>query len=121
MMLQNLVSPSQKTPARAALEECPIGVAIVDARTQQRLFVNQALADMFEAGSAAELLAGDIRKTWPDQAELERILEQFEDGRHLNNYEAERVTLSSRPIWLLMNTQCLSFYGKAARLVWHGL
>ncbi|MBT5191598.1 MAG: HAMP domain-containing histidine kinase, partial [Rhodospirillaceae bacterium] len=118
-MLQNVVSPIKKTPARAALEQCPIGVAILDTANQERLFANQALADIFEAGSVAGMLAGELRDTWVDQAEYARLIKQLNDGQHFANLETERLTLTGRPIWLLMNTQDLEFLGKAAKLVWH--
>ncbi|MFP6773780.1 MAG: HAMP domain-containing sensor histidine kinase [Alphaproteobacteria bacterium] len=114
-MLQNVIHSEQKSAARSALEDCPIGVAIVDARSQQRLFVNQALVEIMAAG----LLNGDLRETWAELSELDRISQLFNEGGHLNNLEAERITLSGQTIWLLMNTQDIVFMDRPARLVWH--
>ncbi|MFP6749693.1 MAG: PAS domain-containing sensor histidine kinase [Alphaproteobacteria bacterium] len=91
----------------------------MDLQTEQRLFANQALADILEAGSVAELLSSDIQKTWTHREDFERFSKHFHDGKHLTNIEIERLTLAGRPIWILMNTQDIEFQGKTTRLIWH--
>ena len=118
-MLQEAFISAQKSLARSALEDCPIGAAIVEPGSQRRLFVNQALVDIFEASSIGELLAGDLRATWVDLSDLEEISRRFSTGGHLKNREVERLTLTGRPLWLLLNTQDIQFKGRTARLVWH--
>ncbi len=102
-----------------ALEDCPIGIAIVDVQTGQRLFANRALVGILEAGSVAELLSSEIHETWASREDFKQFSRYFYDGEHLINIETERLTLTGRPIWVLMNTQDVEFQGRPTRLIWH--
>ena len=104
---------------RGVLEGCLIGVAILDARSKRRLFVNQAFVEMLEGVSAEDLLTRDISETWVDQDALARNLRHMDAGAHLVKTETERLTLTGKPIWLLMHTQEIQFEGRAALLNWH--
>ncbi len=118
-MQQQVASPTDIDETRRALNACPIGVAIIDSGTRRRRFVNAALVDIFDAESTAHLLESDVRETWVDEAEQDRIFRLFEEGQDIKNFEAERRTLKGRPIWLLLNSQEIWFQKAPARLVWH--
>jgi len=103
----------------SVLEASPIGIAILNRSTGQRLFVNTALVKIFGAASRSEMLKQDISKTWVDESDLVRAMSAFRDNENLANFEAERLRLDGSRWWVLMNTQPVVFEGVDAGIVWH--
>lgn len=101
------------------LENSPIGVAILDIRTGQRLFVNSMLVKMFGAESADVLIDRDIRETWVVEEELRYAFSVFQNREQLVNFEAERKRLDGQKWWVLMNSQFIRFKGIDAGIIWH--
>ena len=101
------------------LESSPIGIAILDLATGQRLFVNSTLVDIFGAPSREELLIGDISDTWINPNDLKRGWDALANDQTLTNFEAERRRFDGTRWWVLMNSQQVIFQGKEAGIVWH--
>ncbi|MBT3701250.1 MAG: PAS domain S-box protein [Alphaproteobacteria bacterium] len=104
---------------RDLLEASPIGVAVLDPETGERLFVNSALARMFGAASLDDLIGHDIGNSWVDKHELEKAMAVFRNKEVLNNFEAERTRIDGSRWWVLMNTQPVIFEGQDAGIIWH--
>ena len=104
---------------RQALEDCPIGVAVVNIDNNKRVFVNQALVDMLEAGSAAELLAGDFRKTFVNQDDITNLMRRIASGERLLKIESHRLALRGNRIWISIDSQPIQFQGQSALVNWH--
>ncbi len=103
----------------AFLNDCPVGVAIVDVAKGKRLFVNRALVTMFAASSATDLLERDLPDTWVDPAGLDEIWSTMKEGRALVDCEAARKRFDGSVLWVLMHSQSVTFEGKKAAVVWH--
>ncbi len=101
------------------LENSPIGAAILDIRTGERLFVNNMLVKMFAAASVDDLINRDISETWVLEEELKYAFSIFQNHELLVNFEAERKRLDGSKWWVLMNSQPVHFKGKDAGIVWH--
>jgi PAS domain S-box-containing protein len=104
---------------RDLLEASPIGVAVLDPDTGERLFVNSALARMFGATRLNDLIGHDIGNSWVDKHELEKAMAVFRNKEILNNFEAERTRIDGSRWWVLMNTQPVVFEGRDAGIIWH--
>tara|TARA_R110000787_G_scaffold23762_3_gene67714 strand:- start:129584 stop:131068 length:1485 start_codon:yes stop_codon:yes gene_type:complete len=101
------------------LENCPIGIAILETGTGERLYVNSMLVKMLGAESAEELLDRDISETWVHEEDLEYAFSIFQKHEQLVNFESERKRLDGSKWWVLMNSQPIHFEGKVAGIVWH--
>lgn len=111
--------PSLDGHMKQLLENSPIGVAILEISTGERLFVNSMLVKMLGAGSADELAGRHISETWVLEEELGHAFSIFQKHEQLVNFEAERKRLDGSTWWVLMNTQPTHFEGKDAGIVWH--
>lgn len=101
------------------LSDSPIGAAILEISTAERLFVNNKLLEMFGAQSADDLIGRDISETWANLSELEYAFSIFSNHELLVNFEAERIRLDGSRWWVLMSSQPIQFMGKDAGIVWH--
>jgi PAS domain S-box-containing protein len=101
------------------LENSPIGVAILETGTGERLFANNMLAKMLGAESVDELIDRDISETWAHEEDLRFAFSTFQKHEQLVNFEAERKRLDGSKWWVLMNSQPTFFEGKDAGIVWH--
>ncbi|MEK9673212.1 MAG: hypothetical protein VW268_12035 [Rhodospirillaceae bacterium] len=78
---------------RDVLEGSPIGAAVSEVATGERLSVNSALVKMFKAATHDDLITGDIKDTWTDQNDLARAFGIFKSDERLVNFEARRKRL----------------------------
>jgi len=104
---------------REILSTSPIGIAVISNQTKERIFVNQAMVDLFGAKSEADLLNQDIAITWRDPSQLAHVREMMATDRRLVNYLAERVRLDGSTCWALLNSHNAIFAGEECRVVWH--
>lgn len=101
------------------LDDSPIGVAILNIGTGERLYVNNTLVNMLGAGSVSELIDRDISETWVLEKDFIYALSIIQKHEQLVNFEAERIRLDGSKWWVLMNTQSIHFEGIEAGIVWH--
>lgn len=101
------------------LEASPVGIAILDRATGQRLFVNSALVEIIGATTHEELISGDISDTWVNPEDLDRAWKALQHDDNVVNFEAERLRQDGSRWWVLMNSQQAVFKGRDAGIIWH--
>lgn len=101
------------------LENSPIGVAILETSTGERLFANRMLIKMLGANSVDELINGDISESWVRPEDFEYAFSTLQKHEQIVNFEAERKRLDGSKWWLLMNSQPTHFEDTEATIVWH--
>lgn len=110
---------------RELLENSPMGVAVVRHKTvagavvAERLFANEALANMFGFGSLEILIGNDISESWIDQNALQYANRTMLDGKHLIDFEARRRRVDGEEFWVSMNSRPIRFDGKPCTVIWH--
>ena len=110
---------SDDTNIRKLLDDSPIGVAVVDNETHERLFVNLALVRMFGAETPSELLEAPVIDSWVRPSQLRELQKALDAELPVINFEAERRRLNGETWWTLINSRPISFEGRPARMVWH--
>jgi len=104
---------------KKVLEDSPIGVAILEKGTGERLFANKRLGKMFGVDTGDELLDRDIRDTWVRQEDFEQAFAAAQNHQQFVNFEAERKRVDGSRLWVLMNAQPTVFEGRDADIIWH--
>ncbi|MDD9877132.1 MAG: PAS domain S-box protein [Magnetovibrio sp.] len=104
---------------REILEDSPIGISVVSAHMQRRLFANSRMAELFGAENPAQIVAMEMQDSWPDLDEFNRTQEILATGLDLTNYEVRRKRVDGGEFWVLLNSQNIEFEGEQARVVWH--
>ncbi len=110
---------NQELLFRELLDRSPVGLAVVSSRLNKRVFVNQAMVDLFAADSPQHLMETDIRDTWVDETLLETSRQAQDAGQDLVDLEAQRRRLDGREIWVSLNSRLGTFGNEPARMVWH--
>ena len=125
--LKNREEALQESEAnlREVLEKSPMGVSVFTNATDgtritgDRLFVNEALVEMFGFASAEDMLDADISDSWVDLDQLRAVEEVTARQDELVDFEALRrrvdgtkrlISMHSRPVW---------FDGQACNMLWH--
>lgn len=117
-LIAHTTEPSDNQ-VRETLEASPIGISIIDWKTAERLFVNDALVGMFQAKNKDELLCDDLTDTWVDPEDFRYVRKSFQNNNRIVNYEAERRRSNGTPFWELLNAQPFIFEGIKAGIIWH--
>ena len=109
---------------REILENSPVGVAVVShakdgARlTGKRLFINNALVQMFGGASGEDLIEAEISDSWVDLDRLHAVEEIMTSRDELVDFEAKRRRLDGTEWWVSMNTRPIRFDGQDCTMVW---
>jgi len=104
---------------RELLDSGPVGIGVVDQRTNDRLFVNRRLVEMMGAGSADELTSLSLAESYTDPADVEKIRGIVSEGGSVDSLEVQRRRVDGSTFWALQSSQPLGeFLGRQARVVW---
>ncbi len=104
---------------KQVLDNSPIGIAVLEKGSGDRLFANRMLANMLGAETSDELFDRDIRETWVLSEDFDYAFTAIQNRRQVVNFEAERKRLDGSRWWVLMNSQPCVFEGKDADIIWH--
>jgi PAS domain S-box-containing protein len=116
---------AEEAKLREILENSPVGVAIVShdvdgtRMTGDRLFVNNALVEMFGAPSRESFLGAQIQDSWVDLDQLKAIEDIFKSRSDLADFEALRRRADGTEWWASMSTRPIRFGGQDCTMVWH--
>jgi PAS domain S-box-containing protein len=102
---------------RRMLEISPIAVVIKRRRSNQRLFVNQCLLDIFDI-TMDTALGSDPIFEYQHPEEYQKIAEQLELGVNIVNLEIGLIKPNQQKIWVLASYFHLEYEGEAAVLGW---
>ena len=110
---------------REILEKSPMGVSVStyaadDTQiTGNRLFVNEALVNMFGYASAEDMLAADVSKSWVDLRRLRTAQEIMNRKEGLVDFEALRRRVDGGEWWVSLHSRPILFNGVACIMIWH--
>ncbi len=104
---------------RELLNSGPIGIAVVDQETRERMFVNEQFVKMMGGSSAEQILEVSLDDSYVNPEESIRLRDIVTSGRDVNNEEIQRRRLDGSTFWALQSSQALDGYqGRPARVVW---
>jgi len=69
------------------------------------IFVNEALARMFDFESPEQMIAQRSLEHWSDQKDRERMLAELQQHGRVTNFEAETITHTDRHIYVLFSAK----------------
>ncbi len=110
---------------REILENSPVGIVIVTHNydgtrmTGDRLFVNDALVEMFGWTSRESFLVADISESWADKEKLEIIEDIFKRRDNLRDFEVQRRRMDGSPWWVSMSSRPIRFANQDCTIIWH--
>jgi chemotaxis protein methyltransferase CheR len=89
---------------RGLVENALVGVfsSTLDGRF---IFVNEALARMFDFESPEQMIAQRSLEHWSDQKDRERMLAELQQHGRVTNFEAETITHTDRHIYVLFSAK----------------
>ena len=100
------------------LHACPVGVAIVSADLERKLYANEKLAKLFGAETPESFLLVREEDTWCDETRFSSLKEYMQSGQEVVNYVAKRRKLDGSTLWISMNSQIAEVDGIVARILW---
>jgi PAS domain S-box-containing protein len=104
---------------RELLDSGPIGIAVVDRETHERLFVNEQFVSMMGGNSAEQMLSESLGDSYVDPEDMARVRGLLDEGGKISNREVQRRRLDGSTFWALQSSQPLDgFQGREARVVW---
>jgi len=71
----------------------------------QFIYVNEAMAQMFDFESPEQMIAQESLKRWSDQKDRERLLAELQQYGRATNFEAEATTKTDRHIHVLFSAK----------------
>lgn len=101
------------------LETSPLGISVVSRRQYQRMFVNRAMAELFGAAAASDLVIHPIDETWLSEANFQEAKRLLESARGFVNFETRRQRFDGTIFWCLLNSSEIVFEGEPAWVIWH--
>lgn len=110
---------------REALEKSPIGVAIFIQTRRcgqvkiERLFANEALADMMGAESRDAMMTMDTSDSWVYPNQRETVERAIENGRQLVDFQALRRRKDGTEWWVSLHTRPIRYDRQDCTMVWH--
>jgi PAS domain S-box-containing protein len=91
-----------ETKYRGLVDNSIVGVFNTDI-SGQFIFVNKALARMFEFDSPEQMVVEGALARWEDPNRRELFLNKLQEKGHVSNYETETITHSGRHIHVLLS------------------
>jgi len=104
---------------RLLFDSSPAGIAVVHARTGQRLYANPRLLELFAVASLEELNAYDMAKTYVNEGDWENVRNYIQSGSEFRRYVFERRRVNGERWWALLDAVPLEFMGEPTIVVWH--
>lgn len=104
---------------REILDSSTAGISILRQRSEERIFINRRLAEMYGAKSLEDLNAFGFDATVvrrEDWLEARSLIER--DGR-LDQFLVERRRLDGTTFWLMVDARTIEFEGDPATIFWH--
>ena len=101
-------------------QQTPIGASISLVKNlNKRVFVNDALVEMYDVPKGQTLLELDISDTWVNASDFQRSIDILEDSGRIENYEGLSLHPDGSHWWALVSSQSITFEGEAAIIFWH--
>ena len=105
---------------RQVLESSPIGISVIAGIDyDQRLFINDALLEMFKYDKTNLITKAPGPHTWAIPSEYEDFLLRIEQDEKINNMEALRYRNDGSTWYCALSVQEIEFEGQQAHVCWH--
>ncbi len=105
---------------RLVLESSPFGVSIISRENpDQRLFVNQRMAELFGFETVDELLQVPAATSYVNLDDLENMRRSGKDGVFISEAEMERLRKDGSRWWCSLHRRPAVFEGKDVVIAWH--
>ncbi|MEQ9122151.1 MAG: PAS domain S-box protein, partial [Alphaproteobacteria bacterium] len=104
---------------REILDSSTAGISILRQHSEERIFINRRLADIYGAKSLEDLIAFGFDATIVRREDWLRARSLIERDGGFDQFLVERRRLDGTTCWLMVDARTIEFEGEPATIFWH--